>query len=143
MDKKKSDLILFVMAICLVIFVFNKFKNQYEFKANVTESTPTSTKVSSPSYQDEIAKPIDCNVNYAKKIQKNFKQMATWKVMDGVVIFKWGYVWDDLAPEERLKLIQGFADSDACIIGKAREIRFYRKGNLVGKADPTWGIELK
>jgi len=56
-----------------------------------------------------------------------------------------------MTPNDRLAVVVGampigliktFADSDACLNGSAREIKYYRKGKLVGKASPTTGIKL-
>jgi len=84
-----------------------------------------------------------CDKEASRKAQTILKGMATWYEKDGKITFKWGNDWDHATPEERLGLIRTFADSDACLSGKAREIKFYRKGKLVGEASPTWGIKLK
>ena len=84
-----------------------------------------------------------CDKEAARKVQNNLKDMGTWYEKDGRISFKWGNDWDDLTPDERLNLITVFADSDACLSGKAREIKYYRKGKLVGEASPMWGIKLK
>jgi hypothetical protein len=83
-----------------------------------------------------------CDKEAARKVQAMLKNMATWYEKDNEVAFKWGNDWDHATPDQRLGLIRTFADSDACLTGKAREIKFYRKGKLVGKASPTWGIKL-
>jgi len=84
-----------------------------------------------------------CDKEGARKVQTMLKDMATWYERDGRITFKWGNDWDHATPEERLGLIRAFADTDTCLAGKAREIKFYRKGKLVGEASPTWGIKLK
>lgn len=84
-----------------------------------------------------------CDKEASGKVQTMLKGMATWYENDGRITFKWGDDWDHATPEERLSLIRTFADSDACLSGKAREIKYYHKGKLVGEASPTWGIKLK
>lgn len=84
-----------------------------------------------------------CDKKAARNVQTILKGMATWYEKDGRITFKWGNDWDDTTPENRLGLIRAFADSDACLTGKAREIKYYRKGKLVGTASPTWGIKLR
>jgi hypothetical protein len=62
---------------------------------------------------------------------------------DDKITFNWGRDWEHATRQQRLGLIRIFADSDACLTGKAREIKYYRSGKLVGVASPTWGIKLK
>lgn len=85
---------------------------------------------------------IACDQAAARRVQSMLHDMATWYEKDGKITFKWGADWDHAAPHERLGLIRSFADSDACLTGRPREINFYRKGMLVGKASPTSGIRL-
>jgi hypothetical protein len=85
---------------------------------------------------------IACDKTSSQKVQSMLHDMGTWYEKDGVTTFKWGSDWDELAPHERKKMITVFADSDACLSGRAREIRFYRKGRLVGQASPNSGISL-
>ncbi len=83
-----------------------------------------------------------CDAEGAVKLERMYREMGTWYEKAGVVTFKWAADWDEATPKERLGLISGFANTDACLTGKARPIEFYRKGKLVGKASPTWGIKL-
>jgi hypothetical protein len=83
-----------------------------------------------------------CDQSAARRVQSMLRDMATWYEKDGKITFKWGADWDQAAPHERLGLITTFADSDACLSGRAREINFYRVGKLVGKASPTSGIRV-
>lgn len=85
---------------------------------------------------------IACDQAAASSVQSMLRDMATWYEKDGKITFKWGSDWDQAAPHERLGLIRSFADSDACLTGRPREINFYRKGKLVGKASPSSGIRL-
>jgi len=85
---------------------------------------------------------IACDKEAAIKVQSMLRDMATWQEKDGKTSFKWGSDWDHASQQQRLGLIRTFADSDACLTGRPREINFYRKGKLVGKASPTSGIRL-
>jgi len=85
---------------------------------------------------------LGCDRAASQKVQGMLREMATWQEKDGVITFKWGSDWDHAAPHERLGLVRSFADSDACLMGRAREINFYRVGKLVAKASPTSGIRL-
>jgi hypothetical protein len=84
-----------------------------------------------------------CDQSAALKVQSMLQDMATWEEKGDTVAFKWGSDWDSVTSEQRLGLIRTFADSDACLTGKAREIKYYRKGKLVGEASPTRGVKLK
>lgn len=67
---------------------------------------------------------------------------AEWSDRDGGVKLDWGWEWDGAASPQRLRLLQAFAEGDACLTGQTREISFYRKGKLVGRASPAFGIQL-
>lgn len=83
---------------------------------------------------------LPCDQVAARKTQNMLHDMATWYEKDDKLTFKWASDWDQAAPHERLGLVRAFADSDACLTGRAREISFFRMGKLVAKASPTSGI---
>jgi hypothetical protein len=83
-----------------------------------------------------------CDREAAFKVQVMLRDMATWQEKNGKINFTWGSDWDHASSQQRLGLIKSFADSDACLTGSAREIKYYRKGKLVGEASPTTGIKL-
>lgn len=83
-----------------------------------------------------------CDEAKARNVQSMLQGMGVWSETGGVTTFKWGSAWDDFAPHERTGMIKSFANADACLKGMAREINFYRKGKLVGKASPSSGISL-
>ena len=106
-------------------------------------NTISSTLISqSESPTPAIDLLIQCDKEAAVKIQSMLREMATWQEKDNVITFKWGTVWDEAAPHERMGLVRSFADSDACLMGHAREINFYRVGKLVAKASTSFGIQL-
>jgi hypothetical protein len=86
---------------------------------------------------------LACDKEASLRVQTLLKDMATWHEKGGRITFNWGSDWDSLTPEKRLGLIQTFANSDACLSGEAREIKYYRRNKLVGEASPTSGIKLK
>jgi len=88
------------------------------------------------------ASAIACDRAAAQRVQELLREIAAWQEKAGVSTFQLGSVWDEAAPHERLGLVRSFADSDACLMGRAREISFYRVGKLVAKALPTSGIRL-
>lgn len=83
-----------------------------------------------------------CDQDAARNAQVMLRDMGTWQEKGGKITFIWGSDWDHANPQQRLGLIKTFADSDACLTGIVREIKYYRKGKLVGEASPTKGIRL-
>jgi len=88
------------------------------------------------------AQAIACDKVDAAKVQAALSEMGTqWSERDGGVNLDWGRAWDGTAASQRLGLLKAFAEGDACLTGRAREISFYRHGKLVGRASPG-GIQL-
>jgi len=83
-----------------------------------------------------------CDKQSARNVQAMVREMGSWSEANDSIVFNWGSDWDQASSSQRLGLIRTFADSDACLTGKAREIKYYRNGKLVGKASPVFGIEL-
>lgn len=90
----------------------------------------------------EATKKSNCDREASLKVQAMLKEMATWQEENGKITFIWGSDWDQGNPQQRLGLIKTFADSDACLTGRAREIKYYRNGKLVGEASPIKGVRL-
>jgi len=83
-----------------------------------------------------------CDKDASRKVQAMSKEMGTWQEISGGVSFTWGSDWDHANSQQRLGLITTFSDADACLTGKARKIKYYRNGKLVGEASPNSGIKL-
>lgn len=83
-----------------------------------------------------------CDRAASQRVQSMLREMASWSEKNGKVRFEWSSDWDSADRAQRRGLITTFADSDACLTGRAREIEFYRNGKLVGRASPTNGISL-
>lgn len=86
----------------------------------------------------------DCNKESANKILASMSKMGGWKVLDSALAieFKFSSDIDHTTPRERLKLFEAFANADACIVGRARKIEYFRKGKLIGVASPEFGIKV-
>jgi hypothetical protein len=83
-----------------------------------------------------------CDKVDAANVQATLSEMgAQWSEHAGGVRLEWGWEWDGTAAGQRLGLLRAFAEGDACLTGRAREISFYRHGKLVGRAS-TAGIQL-
>ncbi len=85
---------------------------------------------------------FSCDRQAAQEVQTMMMDMGTWYERNGAITFEWGNDWDLATYNQRSGLIRTFADSDACLTGKPRAIRYYRNGKLVGEASPTSGISL-
>lgn len=86
---------------------------------------------------------LACDKVDAAKVQFIFSEMgAEWSEQSGLVRLDWGRAWDGTAPRQRVALLQAFADGDACLSGRAREVVSYRRGKLVARASPTNGLQL-
>jgi hypothetical protein len=83
-----------------------------------------------------------CDQASAAEAQAALHDLATWHEDGGTVMVTWGAAWDETTPARRQRLIETFADADARMTGRARPIRFYRQGKLVGSASSTWGVYL-
>ena len=83
-----------------------------------------------------------CDQVDAAKVQLMLSETgAQWSERGGRVVFEWGWAWDGAAAPQRLGLLAAFAQGDTCLTGRHREIEFYRKGTLVGRAGPA-GAQL-
>jgi hypothetical protein len=91
--------------------------------------------VSSPSF-------AACDKAGAVNLQANIAQFATWKERGGAVEVTWDDFFAGQPIDNKRKMIEAFANIDACITGTARDIRFYEKGRLMAVASPTSGISL-
>lgn len=60
---------------------------------------------------------------------------------DHLAVF-WVFKIENEPESKRLKMVQTYADMDACLYGGTREIMFYRKNKLMGIASPNSGIRL-
>jgi hypothetical protein len=81
-----------------------------------------------------------CDLAGAARLQDNLAQLSSWKESKKGVEVTWNKFFATQPPEKARKLIETFANVDACLTGKAREIRFFSDGQLVGKASPDTGI---
>jgi hypothetical protein len=86
---------------------------------------------------------VACDKVDAAKVQLTLSEMgAQWSEQDGRAMLEWGWAWDGAGRAQRLELLRAFAGSESCLTGRAREIAFYRRGQLVGVASPTIGVQL-
>ena len=91
----------------------------------------------------EKAIAANCDVSAAVKVQGMFLDTGCfWTTTSNTVKFQWGSDWDYYDKKTKLKMIEIAANADACIAGKARYIKFYRRNVFVGEASDL-GFTLK
>lgn len=84
-----------------------------------------------------------CDKDAARAVDSMVRQMGTKTVNGDKVSFKWGNDWNHMDSTQKDKMIRSVADSDACLSGYPREIKFYSpKGKQVGLASPESGISV-
>lgn len=75
-------------------------------------------------------------------VQIMLGEFAKTRVEGDHLAVHWAYAIEKDSESKRLKMVQTYADMDACLSGGAREIMFYRKSKLMGIASPNSGIRL-
>lgn len=83
-----------------------------------------------------------CDVAGAVQLQSNMAQLASWKEKGDAVEVTWNDIVLQQSAPQRRQLVEAFANTDACIKGRARDIRFYGHGRLIGVASPSTGISM-
>jgi hypothetical protein len=85
---------------------------------------------------------MECNKAAALDVQAMIREFAQWRIEGDHLAVHWTYKIERLPDTERLKMVTTYANMDACLAGRAREIHFYRKSKIMGLASPTAGIRL-
>jgi hypothetical protein len=85
---------------------------------------------------------IECNKAAALDVQAMIHEFAQWRIEGDHLAVHWTYKIERLPEAERLKMVTTYADMEACLAGRAREIHFYRKNKIMGLASPSAGIRL-
>jgi hypothetical protein len=62
-----------------------------------------------------------CDQETALKVQAMLRDMGKWQEKSGRITFNWGSDWDQVNSQQRLGLLKTFANSDACLTGKAEK----------------------
>jgi len=83
-----------------------------------------------------------CDVAGAVRLQANLAQLASWKESKNTVEVTWTDFVVKQGQEQQRKLIEVFANTDACITGRARQINFFGGGRLLGVASASTGISV-
>lgn len=83
-----------------------------------------------------------CNKSAALDVQSTIHEFAQWRAEGDHLAVYWTYKIESKSGVEQLKMLTTFANMDACLVGGAREIHFYRKGKVMGIASPESGIKL-
>ncbi|MBR7792333.1 hypothetical protein KDM87_06945 [Undibacterium sp. FT147W] len=94
---------------------------------------------------DDACVPLleNCDKTAAKKIKNAMASLGTTADLGSKLEFHWSPIaltaFTDANAEFGMRSI---ADADACLLGRAREIRFYRRDNLWAVASPTAGFMM-
>jgi len=108
-------------------------------------STGISSSASSSAPIPKAAPPTAkaCDTTAAARVHAMLQQMgAQWSESGDGITFHWSDTWDVVSATQRIGLLHAFANGDACLTGRSREIYFYRSGRLVGRASVQSGIRL-
>ena len=85
---------------------------------------------------------LACDRGAALVVLDNLRSMASVSEQGGIVRYEWGPSMDSQSPDRRLRLVRAAADADACVTGRAREMRHFLNGRFFAVASPTSGIRL-
>lgn len=86
---------------------------------------------------------IACDEAAALKVRNMINEMGQISESGGKVSVRWGSDFNYWNEDQKLKMARTAADADACLTGKARDIRFYSPGGkLIAVASPNSGIML-
>lgn len=88
------------------------------------------------------ASAVPCNTRAAAEVMVGIREFAQWRIEGDHLAVHWIYKIEKRPIAERLKMVETYANMDACITGEAREIHFYRKNKIMGIASPISGIRL-
>lgn len=84
----------------------------------------------------------ECNPMAAREVQSMLAEFARSHVEGDHLAVHWVYKIENQPEPKRLKMVQTYADMDACLNGGPREIMFYRQNKLMGIASPNSGVRL-
>jgi len=86
---------------------------------------------------------LACNKQSAQQVQGMIQSMAKVTRDSGFISVKWGNDFNSWTMDQKFQMAQTAANTDACLSGVAREMRFYSPaGRLNAVASPTSGIRL-
>lgn len=104
------------------------------------EVVSSTSKVSSPAVDAAV---VNCNKAAAVKMKELMVGLGATADLDSKLEFHWSPpVLDQTNDDKAEAIMRSMADADACVLGRAREIRFYRRGNLWAVASPTSGFMM-
>jgi hypothetical protein len=84
----------------------------------------------------------ECNKAAALDVKQMLSEFVKSHQEGDHLSVHWIYKIEKDPEAKRLKMVQVYADMDACLTGGAREIMFYRKEKLMGIASPSSGVRL-
>jgi hypothetical protein len=113
----------------------------HESPQTVTAERPAPPKPV-PQAADRSTEPLLCDQEMATKIRSKAREIAEISEASGVLNVRLRKQWAYYSPGIRESFLQAFAESDACLQGHSREIRFFYQGEQIAVSRALEGLEL-
>ena len=88
------------------------------------------------------ASVMACDKAAAQVVMENLRGLARITDGGGHQRYEWGSFLDNQSDDRRMRFVRSAADADACLSGRAREMRHFISGRYFAIASPTTGIRL-
>lgn len=89
-----------------------------------------------------VVEPLICDREWAQQVRLRAREIAEIIEQGNELSVRLGREWAFYASGHRIGFVQAFSDSDSCLAGRPRLIRFYFEGQEVAVADPVTGIQM-
>lgn len=96
-----------------------------------------------PAEVAPVPEPFVCNQKRASAIRDKAREMAEIVTYSDHLAVRLRGEWAYYSDSVRRSFITKFADSDACLNGRSRQIRFFYQGKLYATADPEKGVAFE
>lgn len=104
--------------------------------------TQASRPEPAPQVAENSTEPLICDQEMAKKIRAKAREIAEISEAPGVLSVRLRKQWAYYSPGIRESFLQAFAESDACLQGHSREIRFFYQGEQIAISRALKGLQL-
>lgn len=83
-----------------------------------------------------------CDTQASTRLQMMLSEMSTIRREGDKLHVYWRDDWKIASRTVKEQFVRGFADSDACLNARSRDITFYYRNKVVARATPGGGIRL-